>query len=506
MFLGWMIDIAREQSPPTAWLADLINRSAAAGYGALGLYLEHRYAYPSAPWAAAPGCLTPNAVRELRGVAAANGVRLIPFLNTLGHMEGFIRTRGGEWLAEGPAQYSAQICPSRDTCVQFARGLVADALDAFDDEWVHLGGDEARQLGQCPRCAERAGIGGPGALYANYYGDLCRWVLARGRRPCLWGDMLLKHPQALDALPPETLLFNWQYDQAPDETTRCLRQRGFEVINCPSIHSYHGPWCDLAQTEANIDAHVADARSGAASGVLLTTWELFTLATYESIIPLVMAAGRRISGGSDWRAARRAAGGEAYDQAAEILGRELHEISPYLHARGHARFRQSLIGRLDPFELWRRWRVEADGPIGERVAEACARAARLLDENHELWPPLLTMQSALLWVRLVERARRAYEHDDLHTAATELREAGEALSMLVPTFEAIAGRGGSMADPQRLRRILRHVERVAQDIESLPENATVRPSFATLVSPAYVPNAQAAWGTEWQPPLPPPAA
>ncbi|RMF75595.1 MAG: hypothetical protein D6744_13225, partial [Planctomycetota bacterium] len=125
-----MIDIAREQSPSETWLADLLRRTADAGFQALGLYLEHRYAYPSAPWAAAPGCVTPDMIARLRPIARSAGVRMIPFLNTLGHMEGFIRTRGGEWLAEGRALYSAQICPSRQDCVRFARGLVSDALDA----------------------------------------------------------------------------------------------------------------------------------------------------------------------------------------------------------------------------------------------------------------------------------------------------------------------------------------------------------------------------------------
>ena len=110
-FIGWTYDIAREQSPNEDSLCEAIRRSGAAGYGALGLYLEHRFAYPSAPWAAAPGCLTPEVVQRLSKTAKEAGVRLIPFLNTLGHMEGFIRSEGGGWLAEGSREGRAPALP-----------------------------------------------------------------------------------------------------------------------------------------------------------------------------------------------------------------------------------------------------------------------------------------------------------------------------------------------------------------------------------------------------------
>ena len=179
--IGWMIDLARDPPPAREWLQDALHGAAGAGYDAVGLYLEHRFAYPSAPWAAAPGALTPETVRALD----RSGLRLIPFLNTLGHMEGFIRAEEGRGLAEGPATGSLQMCPSRESCVTFAEGLIADALDVFDDEWVHLGGDETKQLGRCPACEGRTG------LYARHFARLCRFVLDRGRRPCPWGHLLL---------------------------------------------------------------------------------------------------------------------------------------------------------------------------------------------------------------------------------------------------------------------------------------------------------------------------
>ncbi|MEM4409374.1 MAG: hypothetical protein QXI19_11605, partial [Candidatus Caldarchaeum sp.] len=140
-FIGWSYDIAREQNPHETFLTEILARSLNAGYNAIGLYMEHRFAYPSAPWAVGPGALTPQQVSHLQDEFRPKGLRIIPFLNTLGHMEGFIRAEGGQRFAEGEGEWSLQICPSRSEGREFARSLVMDAMKVFQDEWIHLGGD-----------------------------------------------------------------------------------------------------------------------------------------------------------------------------------------------------------------------------------------------------------------------------------------------------------------------------------------------------------------------------
>ena len=52
MLRMWTYDLAREQAPTLEHLDRLCRTTQEAGYDALGLYLEHRFAYASAPWAA----------------------------------------------------------------------------------------------------------------------------------------------------------------------------------------------------------------------------------------------------------------------------------------------------------------------------------------------------------------------------------------------------------------------------------------------------------------------
>lgn len=487
-FIGWMVDIAREQRPGCERLGDWIDRSAAAGYNAVGLYLEHRFAYASAPHSTPDGAVTPEDVQALSSRYRDRGLRIIPFLNTLGHMEGFIRHPEGVWLAEGPdAGGSLQMCPSWAECRDFARSLVADAIDAFTDEWVHLGGDETRQLGTCPRCAERAGEIGVGGLYGAYFGELCRWVLARGRRPCLWGDMLLQHHDALDAIPRETVIFDWQYTHRPAESTRFFRERGFDVVCCPSVQTYNGGWCFLRETQQNIEEHADDARELGALGVLVTSWEFSYLTNYASTLPIILSAGRRLAHGTPWRDALVAESDEAYADAAEILGNVIPAASSFLAPGTWRQLRDRLVMRRNPFWLWKEWRDEACGPAGDEILRLCGQAEAMAGTESPLAFPIELHRVAVEFVRAVEAAARAFETGATGATIVALEHAADAIARLRPGLVRIAADGGAAADVERLDRLVSVVHAAAERCGS---NESRPAPFAALL------------GVEGEPPPP----
>ncbi len=286
MLRMWTYDLAREQAPTTEHLDRLCRLSQDAGYDALGLYLEHRFEYASAPWAAGKGALTAETVAWLRREHPS--LRLIPFANLLGHMEGFLYASGGEYLAEERFK-GMQAAPANPQVAAFARGLLDDVLRAFDDEIVHIGGDETQQL----RGEDKAG------LYGGYFGPMAEYVVGQGRRPGVWGDMFLEHPSALESLPKETLVFDWQYFGSPLETSRKFVQAGHEVVLCPTIHVYNAPWCHLPQTERNVREHAEAARELGAFGVCVTTWEGALFASYETLLPAISGCGAILSEGGD---------------------------------------------------------------------------------------------------------------------------------------------------------------------------------------------------------------
>lgn len=505
-FIGWMYDIAREQSPKPHVLRDMLTQSLAAGYNAVGFYLEHRFAYPSAPWAADRGVLTPNLVKELQEEFAPKGLRVIPFINTLGHMEGFVRAEEGRQYAEGSRFGSEQICPSRTECVQFAKNLIDDIITTFDDDWVHLGGDEPWQLGDCPLCQKRVDDVGKAGLYGEFYRDLCGHVLDQGRRPALWADMLNEHPAALEYLPKETILFDWQYDNPPLETSQKLRDAGFDVICAPALHTYDAAWLHLNLSIENIEAHKRDAESVEALGVLLTTWEMGYFTQYAPVMPIVYAAGKYLADDTPIMDALREFADDDYAKAADILGNKIPATCDFLKPGAWRNLRDRLIMRQNPFELWRDWRVDACGKVGDEILSLCDAAARVIPVGHPLRWPIALYRVSVEFVNRVEFAARSYAGANREECISHLENARRMLVGLGPICDAAEEVGGSVVDRQRLNSLLTKVDRaiarvfrvmtnIEDDVDEAGTGPRYRPAFETILSDAWLPRDQAAWRT-----------
>ena len=119
----WSYDLAREQSPTLEHLRTFCRISLDSGYNALGLYMEHRFAYPSAPWAAGSGAVEPPTIKALE--KEFPDLQIIPMINLLGHMEGFLYTEQGYRFAEERFK-GMQACPSNEEFVAFANALLEE--------------------------------------------------------------------------------------------------------------------------------------------------------------------------------------------------------------------------------------------------------------------------------------------------------------------------------------------------------------------------------------------
>lgn len=287
----WSYDLAREQCPNRDHLFEIAAMTADAGYNALGLYVEHRFAFPSVPWIRGTGALSPENVRALESEFPS--LQFIPMINLLGHMEGFLYTEWGKQFREEMFR-GMQACPSNPEFVALCQALVRDTIACFSSEIIHLGGDETQQLGRCPLCKARAEQEGVEGLWGEHFGALARQVLASGRRPAAWGDMLLSHPKALPYLPKETLIFDWEYHEGVAETSSVFVREGFEVVACPSLQTFNAPWLHVPESTHNIAKVVEDAWSMGLYGVCLTTWECGLMGAYDTLFPAIRAVGNAV--------------------------------------------------------------------------------------------------------------------------------------------------------------------------------------------------------------------
>lgn len=294
----WTYDLAREQAPTLDHLRTFFNVTRAGGYNAIGLYLEHRFAYPSTPWAHGRGCVTPEMIAVL--LEEYPDIQIIPFVNLLGHMEGFLYTENGAKYAEERFK-GLQADPTNADLVKLAEAIIDDTLAIFPSSIIHIGGDETWQLGAGAGSQARVkeyerepGVDGKARLYGDHFGPLARRITDAGRRPAVWGDMFFDHPTALELIPKDTLIFDWQYFRHPSVTSFMFRERGYAVVCCPALHTYNATWLHLPQSEQNVLDHAISAVRDEAYGVCVTTWECALFGNYETILPAIRASGRMI--------------------------------------------------------------------------------------------------------------------------------------------------------------------------------------------------------------------
>ena len=155
----------------------------------------------------APSAFTRAEVRRMVEHAQANGIEAIPLLQSLGHLNYMLRHDAYADVREEDEKRQ-QMCPSNDRSFALYTELAEEVLDLFPGcTNMHIGADETRQLGVCPRCAASS----KGELYARHTNKVCEWLSARGITPIIWDDMLCAHPDAMEALHPSAAIMYWDY-------------------------------------------------------------------------------------------------------------------------------------------------------------------------------------------------------------------------------------------------------------------------------------------------------
>jgi len=204
------------------------------------------------------------------------GIDVIPLQQSFGHVEYILRHYRYAQLREDQKNYS-QVCPSQpELDKRLFTDLFTELASTHPSKYFHIGGDETYLLGHCPLCKKKAAKEGISKLYIDHIRMLCDIVIKLGRRPVLWADIALKHPEALSLLPKETIFIDWNYgwdlNRFGDHSK--LLQSGFEIWGAPGSRSHPDNYF-LTMWEKhfnNIRDFVPAARKMNYKGIVMTSW------------------------------------------------------------------------------------------------------------------------------------------------------------------------------------------------------------------------------------------
>jgi len=281
--------------PRKDYLLRWVRRLPELGVNTVLIEYEDKFPYERHPFLRDASAFTPDELRAFLAAARDAGVRPVPLVQSLSHLEFALAHEELAHLREAPPIHT-QICPRNDEAVELVRGLVAEVLAYHrEDELFHLGGDETWSLGVCDACkAWVEDVGGTVAAWAEHQKKIMSVVRDAGKRPVYWDDIFWKRPASLHEadLPKDVVLHSWNYVVTADKVRASLGHEEYGNGGKPlaRVDTYQdagydvlaGPCLDWGlflprhrHCLSNTAAWALKARASGMRGLINTGWSVF---------------------------------------------------------------------------------------------------------------------------------------------------------------------------------------------------------------------------------------
>jgi len=290
-------------------VAKMINELpdlAALGTNTIIAEVNYHFAYRSHRELQEPDPISLEMAHKLKSACQAEGIRLIPQLQCLGHQSwaehNFALLRQYPEFDETPGQYPENDgiycrswCPQHPNVNPIIFDLFDELLEAFDADALHVGLDEVFLIASefCPRCKG----GDPAKLFAkaviDYHDHL---VGKRGVEMLIWGDRLISDEEtgygeweascndtnpAIDLIPKDIIICDWHYELREDyPSIPIFLDKGFQVLPAG--------WREVAAVEALI-GDMQKHPSEQLLGYLCTTWGAAKPGEIANWLPVITA-------------------------------------------------------------------------------------------------------------------------------------------------------------------------------------------------------------------------
>ena len=218
------------------------------------------------------GFYTKDEIRDIVAYAQARHVTIIPEIEMPGHAQAALAAYPELACTEGPFEVAMTwgvfediYCPYEET-FEFLENVLAEVIELFPGEYIHIGGDEApktrwEESEYVRDLMVREGFNDVEQVQGYFIRRIERFLNANGKRLIGWDEILE------GGLPPNATVMSWRGTIGGIEASR----RGHDVVMTPYSHLYF----DYYQSEDQ------DAEPFAIGGFL----PLDTVYSYEPVPP-----------------------------------------------------------------------------------------------------------------------------------------------------------------------------------------------------------------------------
>lgn len=261
---GYYYDVTRGRIPTLTYLKELADTLAHYKINQLQLYIEHSFLFEqfSEMWRDDTP-ITSEEILELDTYCLERNIELVPSIASFGHLWKLLSTKTYAHLCEledsdkADFSYIARmqhhtIDVTNPESISFIQSMLEQYIPLFTSNHFNICADETFDLGT-GKSQEKANEVGKETLYINFINQLCEFLIEKGKRPMIWGDIICGFPEKINQLPKEIIYLNWGYaaNQKEDET-KILYDAGAAQYNCPGVGSWnqfipcmHSSYCNI---------------------------------------------------------------------------------------------------------------------------------------------------------------------------------------------------------------------------------------------------------------------
>ena len=281
---GFYLDVSRGRVPRLEMLQRRIRLLAALKINHLQLYFEHPFRFRFDPAIAGDGDAYAAAdLKALDACCREHFIELVPSFTCFGHMGRILSLPQYRDLAEvefpAPSWEAATWLQRLRGCTihtrdpdaqELLRKILDEFLPCFSSARFNLCGDETYDLGRRTPNAAPADVA---RQYVDHVRFLRKEAARHGKSLMLWGDMLLKHPEAISALPEDGEILDWAYFPT-NNFEKCgeFISRGLSTTICPSVRGFGRVFNAVEEARAVLAMYARTGLKNGARGLMNTDW------------------------------------------------------------------------------------------------------------------------------------------------------------------------------------------------------------------------------------------
>ena len=172
---------------------DSVDRLARYKINAIIFEFEDKLRFRRRPLIGAPQSISIDEMAALTKYARRRHIEISPLVQGLGHATFILKHEQYAHLREDPDSRWA-FCPADEGTYEVLFDLYLDSFEATPgSRYLHVGGDEIGEIGQCSRCRPIAEKEGKLALNLYWLKRVCDFAQKNNRIPIFWDDMIFKY-------------------------------------------------------------------------------------------------------------------------------------------------------------------------------------------------------------------------------------------------------------------------------------------------------------------------